>query len=154
MFSANARRGLIPLLAVTSALVGGCSDITFGGYDEFEGHYNYAGTVDHEPGDVVAGTITITQQRGSRARVVIDWSYYDQGVEILRITTERAADAHLGSRGHISFEFTGEIFLDGRRSTFRLSHDGWLDHRAIDGDWTLVTGLPTTDFGAFVAHRQ
>lgn len=148
------RHGWAPVLALSALVAGGCDGITFGDRYDFEGHYSYAGTVSGAPGDVVAGTITITQQRGSRARVVIDWSYYDQGLEILRITTERPATAYIRSGGRIEFDFTGDIFLDGQYSTFRLSHDGWLDHRSIDGNWSLVTGLPTNDAGSFVAHRN
>jgi len=148
------RAALAPLLLASATTVG-CTDITFGGVDDdFEGHYDYAGTVDGKPGDVVTGTFTITRQRGDRADVTIDWRYFDDGVQILRITTQSVATADLDHDGRIEFDFEGDLFLDGLTTRFRLSHAGWLDERrgTISGSWQLTTNLPTTDRGTFVAR--
>jgi hypothetical protein len=148
------RRRNAALIAMIAGLAGatGCTDITFGGGDDFEGVYDYAGTVDGKPGDVVSGTVTITRQRGDPANVVIDWRYFDDGDQILRITTQSAAVADLDHDGRIRFDFEGDLFIDNRRTFFRLDHDGRLDRRTITGSWLLTTDLPTTDRGAFVAR--
>lgn len=154
MVTNRVRAAITPLLLIGTASAG-CTDITFGGVDDdFEGFYDYAGTVDGKPGDVVTGSLTVTDQRGDRADVTIDWRYFDDGVQILRITTQREATADLDHDGRIEFDFEGDLFLDGISTRFRLTHDGWLDDRrhTISGSWLLTTNLPTTDRGAFVAR--
>jgi hypothetical protein len=120
---------------------------------DYEGFYSYAGTVDDEFGDNVVGTIVITRQRRDRADVSVDWSYLDRGVEIIRITTDRSAEADLGSNGRIEFEFRGDLEDGLDLIGFRLTHQGRLRGNTIEGDWQLRTEYPSTDRGSFIARR-
>jgi hypothetical protein len=140
--------------AMLALTVAGCGDVIGIGRHDFEGFYSFAGTVDHEARDVVLGTFSITRQRGSRADVVIDWSYLDDGQEIIVITTDAPATADLDSDGDIYFEFEGDLFIDGDWYPFRLTHDGNLHRGTMTGWWELSTGLPTTDTGTFTAQRN
>jgi hypothetical protein len=138
--------------AATLIAATGCGDVL--GYDsDFEGFYSYAGTVDGLSSHSVVGNVTITRQRGNRARVAIDWEYLDRSQTVVHITTDAAADAFLDDNGRIYFDFEGDLFVDGRTVFFTLSHDGWLQGRTITGDWRLVTELPTDDSGSFTARR-
>lgn len=141
-------------LAAIVLVVAGCDDVIGIGNRDFEGFYSFAGTVDHEIGDAIVGTFSITRQRRHRAEVVIDWSYLDNGQEIIYISTDQPAIADLDSDGDIFFEFEGEIFLDGEWWPFRLTHDGNLRRGTMTGWWELSTGLPTTDSGTFTAQRN
>jgi hypothetical protein len=138
---------LLPFLA-------GCDGDVFGIGRDFEGVYAYAGTVDQELGDAVIGEFVITRQRHDRALVSLDWSYLDQGVEIVRITTQNPADAELWSDGRIRFDFEGELITNGEVVNFRLEHDGQLHRGTMTGFWRLTTGLPTNDTGTFTASRN
>lgn len=120
----------------------------------FEGDYTYAGTVDHEFGDAVIGSLFITRQRGGRAYVDIDWEYLDRGVSVIRIVSDEAAIADIDRDGFIAFDFEGDLFIDGARTFFRLTHDGRLRGRTLTGEWRLDTDLPTNDRGTFTAHRE
>lgn len=143
------------LLLLPLPFLAGCDDDIYGiGRHDFEGVYSYAGTVDNELGDVVVGEIVITRQRGSRALVTLEWSYLDQGVEIVTISTDRPADAELWSDGRIRFDFEGDLFMDDDVVSFRLEHDGRLENGTLTGFWRLTTGLPTDDTGTFTASRQ
>ena len=143
------------LLSVALLLCAGCSDYdVFGpGGRHFEGFYDYRGDVDDHFTDRVDGDIVVSRQYGDRAEVVIDWTYYEGGDPLFRIQTDRAAIADLDRYGNISFDFEGDLFLYGRTTWFRLSHDGRLDGRTIFGEWSLRTDLPSTDFGSFSARR-
>jgi hypothetical protein len=143
-------------IALATLLIGvaGCDDVIGIGNHDFEGFYSFAGTVDDEIGDAVIGTFSITRQRGGRADVSIDWSYLDNGQEIIVITTDSPATADLDSDGDIFFEFEGELFIDGDWYAFRLTHDGRLRRGVMTGGWELSTGLPTTDSGTFTAQRH
>jgi hypothetical protein len=143
--------GLVTIILATFATTS-CSD-AFGPDRDFEGFYSYAGTVDDAFGDAVSGTITITRQRGNRADVTIDWSYFDRGVEIVRIVSETPAVADISDSGRIEFEFEGELRSNGDFVDFRLIHEGRLRRNTIEGEWELRTDIPTTDFGAFIARR-
>jgi hypothetical protein len=145
----------VTLLLVALLLSAGCSDYdVFGpGGRDFEGFYDYTGDVDEHFADEVNGEIIVSRQYGDRAEVVIDWTYYESGAPLFRIRTDRAAIADLDRYGNISFDFEGELFLYGRTTWFRLSHDGRLDGRTIYGDWRLRTDLPSTDIGSFSARR-
>ena len=143
---------VVPLFFVVA--LAGCEDVYGIGGRDFEGFYSYAGTVDDAIGDAVVGEVTITRQRGRYADVSIDWSYIDNGEEVIRIQTEIPAEADLFSDGDIYFVFEGELFTDGEVVDFRLEHDGRLRGRTITGWWRLTTGLPTDDEGSFTASRN
>jgi hypothetical protein len=147
------RRNAAVLVLAAALPLAACGDIYGVGGRDFEGFYSYAGTVDDTFGDAVAGTVTVTRQRGNRADVSIDWSYLDGGIETVRITTDSPAEAIIRSDGWIEFEFTGDLFLQHSTVFFRLTHEGQLRRNRITGDWRLVTELPTTDRGSFIAER-
>lgn len=140
-------------LAGIFATTAACDDVYGPGRRDFEGFYSYAGTVDDALSDNVIGSLTITRQRGSQADVSIDWSYLDNGLEVVRITTDQPAIADLRSDGRIDFEFTGDIRDGNRLIFFRLTHEGRLRGNTIEGSWRFRTEYPTTDFGRFIAHR-
>lgn len=148
-------RGLRMLAAVLPMVAAGCHvDVFDPDRRDFEGFYSYAGTVDDAAGDAVVGQITITRQRRDYALVAIDWSYLDQGVEVVRIVSEEPARAEIDHDGYIRFVFEGELFTDDDVVSFRLEHEGFLRGRTITGSWWLTTGLPTNDEGAFTARRD
>jgi len=135
--------------------LGGCEADFLGiGMRDFEGVYSYAGTVDDALGDVVIGGFVITRQRHDHAEVTIDWSYLDQGVEVVSIATELPATAELWADGRIRFDFEGDLVTNGRVVRFRLEHDGELRAGTMTGYWRLSTGLPTDDSGTFTARRE
>lgn len=142
-------------LALTAVLgtTAACDDVYGPGRRDYEGFYSYAGTVDDALGDNVIGSLSITRQRGSRADVSIDWSYLDNGFEVIRITTDLPAVADLRSDGRIDFEFTGDIRDGDRLIFFRLTHAGRLRGNTIEGSWHFRTEYPTTDVGRFIARR-
>jgi len=140
--------------AALALAVAGCDDVIGIGSHDFEGFYSFAGTVDHEAHDAVIGTFTITRQRGRRADVTIEWSYLDDAQETIVITTDEPAVADLDSDGHMHFEFEGDLLFDDGSYPFRLIHDGRMRHGRVTGDWSLSTGLPTTDSGTFTAQRN
>jgi hypothetical protein len=142
------------LLLSAALLLTGCDDDIFGPDRDFEGFYSYAGTVDDASGDFVAGDIWIDDERSRTARVSIDWEYFDRGEAILRIRSDRSAIADIDEDGWISFEFEGDLFIDGEVTYFRLWHRGRIHGRTITGDWHLETDLPTDDGGTFTARRQ
>ena len=151
------RRASLPIAALLPLLLlAGCRDYSI--YDPdgrryVEGYYSYAGTVAGRPGHTVSGEIVITRQYRGEAEVDIDWTYYDRGEPLFRITSRIPAVAEIDRRGGIWFEFEGDLFLYGRRTWFRLTHDGWVEGRTIYGDWRLDTDLPSTDRGSFTARR-
>jgi len=147
-------KSTLAMSALLALALTGCDDVVGIGGRDFEGFYSFAGTVDLEPRDVVTGTFTITRQRGDRAEVTLDWSYLDDGVEIIYITTNQPAIAELQADGDIYFEFEGELDFDGDVVSFRLTHDGRLRGGRITGYWDLQTGLPSTDAGTFTAQRN
>ncbi len=144
---------LLVVAATTITFSTACTDVYGLGGRDFEGFYTYAGTVDDAFGDAVAGTMTVTRQRVGRADVSIEWRYLDGGVETVRITTDRAAVADIFSDGWIEFEFRGDLFTDNRIADFHLTHEGYLRADRITGSWRLITDLPTTDHGSFIAER-
>jgi hypothetical protein len=146
------RNAALWMLASATILLSACIDLSGPGRD-FEGFYSYAGTVEEAFGDAVLGTLTVTRQRGNTALVTIDWSYIDDGVESVRITTDRAAEGTITSGGWIEFEFTGDLSTSSGVVPFELLHAGRLRGNTISGTWDLFTDLPTTDRGSFIAER-
>jgi hypothetical protein len=148
------RRALLLSVALP-LLLASCRDYdVYGpGGRRVEGYYTYAGTVSGKPGHTVVGELVISRQYGREAEVHLDWTYYDRDGPLFDIRTDVPAIAVIDGYGRIDFDFEGDLFLYGRRTWFRLSHDGRIDGRTIYGDWRLRTELSTTDRGAFTASR-
>ena len=144
----------IAMSALLALTLTACDDVIGIGGRDFEGFFSFAGTVDGEPHDTVLGTFTVTRQRGDRAEVTIEWSYIDDGEEIIYITTNQPAIADLDADGDIYFEFEGDLDFGDEIVSFRLTHDGRMRGGRITGYWDLQTGLPTTDAGTFTAQRN
>ena len=141
--------------ALLALPLAGCTrwDVFGVGDRDFEGYYAYAGTVDGIVGDAVIGSFTVTQQRGGRASVAIDWEYLERGQTVIQITTDQPADARLSGDGRITFDFEGDLYLGDDVVRFRLEHDGRLRGNTMTGFWRLSTDLPTDDGGSFTASR-
>lgn len=145
----------LSLLPAVLLLFAGCND--YGVFDPdypyIEGYYDYVGGVDGRYGHSVEGVVRIDHQRGDRADVSIDWTYYEYGQPIFTIVSDYPAIADVDRDGDVYFEFEGELDFYSRPVWFRLTHDGWIQGRTMYGDWRLQTDLPTTDRGEFTARR-
>jgi len=152
MKSIRSRLGLSAVLLL-GILTTACTDGFGLGYGGMEGRYRLDGTVDGARFYYIDGEIRVRDQRGSEARVDIDWIMRDdRGSTVYRIRSDSPARAYI-SGDYIYFDFEGWLDTRGGSINFVLEHEGEVRGRTMAGYWDLHTDYYGSESGTFRAVR-
>jgi hypothetical protein len=142
----------LPLVLVLT----GCSDsATEPLVPNYQGIYNFNGTVNGAPAQDITGTVALTNQRGMEIAYTLNFPMRSNQQPIIAMVTQAPGTAIIGAGGLLTMTFSGPVQLGGRTVQSNLRLDGTLtDRGSMTGTWNLTTTFPTTDAGNFSAQRQ